>query len=192
MGEEDWELKLEEVYKPVMESAPPLKCLVIFDEEMNSGRIFEVECSTQDFVEFVFGWGCQYLNGFIIFGSVTRSGRISEVVVLKLFFCRREMGFCMQSFLLGSLIKSRALFQVNRLFGARTRLELTIGAELGLYFSWGVIIGIRAGYYGLEMMWPLKFQRQDRSEDAIEDQSLKEILISEYWNSGRWCHRNER
>ncbi|KAK2435641.1 hypothetical protein QL285_020686 [Trifolium repens] len=39
-------------------------------------------------------------TGFVIFDSVTKTGRISEVEVLKMFVGSREMSFCNQSSLL--------------------------------------------------------------------------------------------
>jgi hypothetical protein len=37
----------------------------------------------------------------------------------------------------------------------------------------------------------MKSQRLNRSEDAFEEQSLRETLTSEFWNDGKWCHRSK-
>ncbi|KAK2413000.1 hypothetical protein QL285_015100 [Trifolium repens] len=86
-----------------METAPPLKCPV-----KKSVRIFEVGCSTQVSAELVFE------TGFIIFRSVTSFSESSEVVVITVFRASEFISI-----------------QVNRLTGARTRMKLMIGAELG-------------------------------------------------------------
>ncbi|KAK2352148.1 hypothetical protein QL285_096463 [Trifolium repens] len=91
-----------------METAPPLKCPV-----KKSVRIFEVGCSTQVSAELVFETGL-YFIGFIIFRSVTSFSESSEVVVITVFRASEFISI-----------------QVNRLTGARTRMELMIGAELG-------------------------------------------------------------
>ncbi|KAK2456658.1 hypothetical protein QL285_004006 [Trifolium repens] len=47
-------------------------------------------------------------TGFVIFGSILRSERISEVKVLKLILCNRGLSTSFQLFLLSSLIQSQA------------------------------------------------------------------------------------
>ncbi|KAK2352149.1 hypothetical protein QL285_096464 [Trifolium repens] len=99
-----------------METAPPLKCPV-----KKSIRIFEVGCSTQVSAELVFE------TGFVILGSI-----MSPVLIF-------EVGYTTQNFSESSEVVVITVFrasefisiQVNRLTGARTRMELMIGAELG-------------------------------------------------------------
>ncbi|WJX73030.1 hypothetical protein P8452_56856 [Trifolium repens] len=73
----------------------------------------------------------QYLNGFVNFDSILRSGRISEVEVLKLFFCSREMSSCFQLFLLKLINQVSSFMSGKQVNEARARWELMMGAELG-------------------------------------------------------------
>ncbi|WJX45396.1 hypothetical protein P8452_32280 [Trifolium repens] len=94
---------------PYLFSSPSHKRLVNFHGEMNSGapvkrfRNFKINNEP-----------CRYFIGFIIFRSVTSFSESSEVVVITVFRASEFISI-----------------QVDRLTGARTRMELMIGDELG-------------------------------------------------------------
>ncbi|KAK2456657.1 hypothetical protein QL285_004005 [Trifolium repens] len=92
----------EKHVKPVIDLEPLVKRLVLFDEEMRSVNDFEVE----DLKQFLYRK--RDGTGFVIFGSILRSERISEVKVLKLILCNRGLSTSFQLFLLSSLIQSQA------------------------------------------------------------------------------------
>ncbi|KAK2421388.1 hypothetical protein QL285_032025 [Trifolium repens] len=104
---------------------------------MNSGRIFEVDCSTQDLSENRV-WTGLHSNGDSSFSvaltliPLVDGGQMqnfSENSVLGLITFHCKFSFSESSKVVSSV--SKASFQVDRLTGARTRMELMIGAELG-------------------------------------------------------------